>query len=103
KGDRSVLVYDRYDVWEMDPSGTQAPRVVTDSIGRRQHLVFRLAEGTQRGRRAGGDADRNVIDPAQPLLLRAFDDSSKASGFYRDQLGTTKQPERIVMADAAFG
>ena len=33
KGDKSVLVYDRFDLWEMDPAGVQAPRVVTDSVG----------------------------------------------------------------------
>jgi dipeptidyl aminopeptidase/acylaminoacyl peptidase len=108
KGDKSVVLYDRYDLWELDPSGVQPARVVTDSMGRKQHLVFRLVEGGRGGRgsrggRGGGDAERGVIDPAEPLLLRAFDDETKASGFYRDQLGVSKQPERIVMADVAFG
>jgi dipeptidyl aminopeptidase/acylaminoacyl peptidase len=107
KGDKSVVVYDRYDLWEMDPSGVQPARIVTDSVGRRDHIVFRLAEGTRGGRgrggRAGGDAERGVIDPAEPLLLSAFNDSTKASGFYRDHLGVNKAPERIVMEDVAFG
>ncbi|HEV8237439.1 MAG TPA: prolyl oligopeptidase family serine peptidase, partial [Gemmatimonadaceae bacterium] len=107
KGDKSVVVYDRYDLWEMDPSGVQPARIVTDSVGRRDHIVFRLAEGTRGGRgrggRAGGDAERGVIDPAEPLLLSAFNDSTKASGFYRDHLGVNKTPERIVMEDVAFG
>ena len=107
KGDKSVILYDRYDLWELDPSGAQPARVVTDSVGRREHLVFRLATGGRGGRGGrgsrGGDAERGVIDPAEPLLLSAFDDSSKASGFYRDRLGVNKAPERIVMADVAFG
>jgi dipeptidyl aminopeptidase/acylaminoacyl peptidase len=107
KGDKAVVLYDRYDLWELDPSGAQPARIVTDSVGRRQHLVFRLAMGGRaaRGGRGarGGDAERGVIDPAEPLLLSAFDDSTKASGFYRDQLGVSRLPERIVMADVAFG
>jgi dipeptidyl aminopeptidase/acylaminoacyl peptidase len=46
---------------------------------------------------------RDPIDPAEPLLLRAVDEETKASGFYRDQLGRRQAPEKIVMADAAFG
>jgi dipeptidyl aminopeptidase/acylaminoacyl peptidase len=107
KGDKSVVLYDRYDLWELDPSGMQPARIVTDSVGRRQHLVFRLAEGARGGRGGrgarGGDAERGVIDPPEPLLLSAFDDSTKASGFYRDQLGANRAPERIVMEDVAFG
>src|SRR5207248_10702749 len=56
-----------------------------------------------RAGRGGGDAERGIIDPAEPLLLSAFNDSTKASGFYRDQLGVNKAPERIVMEDVAFG
>ena len=109
KGDRSVLVYDRYDIWEMDPSGATPARMVTDSVGRKEHIVLRLAEGGRGGRGGGrfggggsGDDERG-IDPAEPLLLRAFNDDTKASGFYRDQLGVKKLPERIVMAEVAYG
>jgi dipeptidyl aminopeptidase/acylaminoacyl peptidase len=113
KGDRSLLLYDRWDVWEVDPSGARAPVMVTDSVGRRNHIVLRLALGGQGSGFGGGgggggapaargDDDRG-IDPAKPLLLRAFDDETKASGFYRDQLGTTRAPEKIVMADASYG
>jgi dienelactone hydrolase len=106
KGDKAVVLYDRYDLWELDPSGVQPARIVTDSIGRKQHLVFRLAQngrGGRGGRGGSGDAERGVIDPAEPLLLSALDDSTKASGFYRDRIGVNKAPEKIVMEDVGFG
>jgi dipeptidyl aminopeptidase/acylaminoacyl peptidase len=93
-GDRSLLAYDRYDVWELDPTGARPPRMVTDSLGRRQHTFLRLVDL---------DPDDRFIDPAQPLLLRALDDETKASGFYEDRLDAQSAPRRIVMADAAFG
>ncbi len=93
RNDASVLLYGRYDVWEADPTGATAPRVVTDSLGVRNHLVFRLVDL---------DPDERSIDPSQPLLLRAVDDETKATGFYRDRLGAARAPERIVMADASF-
>jgi hypothetical protein len=41
KGDKSVLIYDRYDVWEFDPTGAKAPVMVTDSVGRKNTIQFR--------------------------------------------------------------
>jgi dipeptidyl aminopeptidase/acylaminoacyl peptidase len=92
--DRSVLVYDAYDIWELDPSGTRAPRMVTDSLGTRRGLRLRLVDL---------DPEDRFIDPTQPLLLRAFDLRTKASGFFRDWLDRVALPEQIVMADRNFG
>jgi hypothetical protein len=110
KGDRSMLVYDRFDVWEIDPSGARPATVVTDSVGRKNNIQFRLADGGGgRGGRGGGRGgaapgeDRGVIDPAEPLLLRATNTETMATGFYRDQLGAKKDPEKIVMSDVAYG
>lgn len=94
RDDRSVLLYSRYDVWEVDPSGGRPPRVVTDSVGVREKLVFRVVDL---------DPDERWIDSAQPLLLRAFDDENKGSGFYRDQLGSEAVPQRIVFGDRSYG
>ncbi|MFN8574877.1 MAG: prolyl oligopeptidase family serine peptidase [Gemmatimonadaceae bacterium] len=94
RGDRSVLVYDRYDIWELDPAGVRAPRMVTDSAGTRSHIALRVVDL---------DPEDRFIDPTQPLLLRAFDDSSKASGFYRDHVDGNAPPERLVMANRSFG
>ncbi|HWH52308.1 MAG TPA: prolyl oligopeptidase family serine peptidase [Gemmatimonadaceae bacterium] len=108
KGDRSVLLYDQFDIWELDPTGARPPMVITDSLGRRSNIQFRLAEGGGRGGRGGrgggaANDDRGVLDPAEPLLLRAMNTETMASGFYRAQLGARKAPEKIVMADVAYG
>ena len=99
KGDKSVLVYDRWDVWELDPAGVRPPVMVTDSVGRTRQIVLRVIQ-TRRSRAGFGP---EPLDPAEPLLLRAVDEETKASGFYRDRLGVAAQPERIVMAELAFG
>ena len=93
-GDRTLLVYDRYDVWEVDPTGRRAPRMVTDSAGRRAQTVLRVVDL---------DRDEEAIDPSKPLLLRAFDDENKGSGYWRDRLGAAAQPERLVMEDRQYG
>lgn len=93
KGDARVLVYDRYDIWEIDPLGVAAPRNLTDGAGRRDGLTFRLVDL---------DPEERYYDPAQPLLLRAFDNGSKQAGFYRDRVGAAGGPERIVMAPKSW-
>jgi dipeptidyl aminopeptidase/acylaminoacyl peptidase len=100
--DRSVLVYSRFDVWELDPSGARPARVVTDSMGVRSNVQLRLVStGAGRGRFRGGDAV--VLEPSEPLLLSAFDTKTKQSGFYRDRLDATAAPVKIVMAPYKFG
>jgi dienelactone hydrolase len=93
-GDRSVLVYDRYDVWELDPAGRRPARMVTDSAGRRAQTILRWVDE---------DPDQRAIDPRRPLLLRAFDDRAKASGFWRDRLDAATPPVRLVMEDRQVG
>jgi dipeptidyl aminopeptidase/acylaminoacyl peptidase len=117
RGDKSLLVYDRWDLWDFDPSGARPAVMVTDSVGRRNHLVLRLVQLARRrgaapagggggggsGGFGGGGPSREAIDPAEPLLLRAVDEETRASGFYRDRLGVRQPAEKIVMADLAFG
>ncbi len=110
KGDKSLLLYDRWDIWELDPQGSRAPIMVTDSLGRKEGLVFRIVP-VQADRAVGGGGRRSgaagredePVDPSEPLLLRAVNEDTRASGFYRDRLGVRQDPQRIVMADAAFG
>ncbi len=94
EGDETVLLYDRYDVWEMDPAGRRPPRVLTDSAGARGNMVLRLVDL---------DDDEEWIDPADPVLLRALDQETKQSGFWTDRIGANQPPQRMVMAEARFG
>jgi dipeptidyl aminopeptidase/acylaminoacyl peptidase len=91
-GDRSVLVYDRYDIWEIAPDGLK-PRMVTDGLGRRDKLIFRYI-----------DLDREVktIPAKEPIVLSATDDTSKASGAYRVTLSSPAGPVKAVMQDKLF-
>jgi len=95
KGDKSVLLYDRFDIWELDPLGVKAPVVVTDSVGRRESLTFRLVD-------LEAD-DERAVDPTKPLMMRAFSEVNKGSGFYRDRLDAKAAPEKIVFADLNYG
>ena len=107
EGDRSVLLYDQFDIWEVRPDGTGA-RMVTNGEGRRQHLVFRYrpldsdqAAGGRGGR--GGGASAEAIPATKPLLLATTNEETRASGFYRVALEGTAVPEKIMMIDKQVG
>jgi hypothetical protein len=116
KGDKSLLVYDRFDLWEVDPNGVKPAVMVTDSVGRKNSITLRLmrigAAGGGGGRGGGGGGGfgggagsdtANVYDANGQLFFRAMNEETKAAGFYRDQLGANKAPEPVVMADVSWG
>ncbi len=99
KDDASVLVYDRYDVWEIRPDDpASAARSVTNGRGRLTQTVFRYQ---------GLDPDERVLPTDKPLLLDAKNDRTKASGFYQTGVPlaaqTVADPRRLLMLDKAFG
>jgi dipeptidyl aminopeptidase/acylaminoacyl peptidase len=96
-GDRRVLVYEQFDIWALDPDGIQAPRVLTDSVGRRERIRFRLLPVD-----TGGSVDGS-LNPARSLWLDARDMKTQAEGFYRVSLDGKTPLERVVMADVRFG
>jgi dipeptidyl aminopeptidase/acylaminoacyl peptidase len=110
-GDTSVLLYDRYDIWDVHPDAT-APRMLTAGLGRKQQTVFRYsrtepatAVNQEPGEEAGPQrqAEQPVISTARPLLLSAVDERTKASGLYRVSFTGNAEPAKVVMLDKAFG
>lgn len=92
-GDTAVLLYDRYDIWEVKPDGSGA-HMLTQGVGRRQHLEFRYERL---------DRDERTIPTGRPLLLRTTDDRTKASGFYRLAAAANAAPEKLLMVDKMVG
>ncbi len=91
KDDREVLIYDRYDVWQVSPDGTNAKNL-TDGVGRRDKVVLRYVRL---------DPKERSIDPAKPLLLHAENDLTRDSGFYRDRINGGL-PEKLIMGAKDF-
>jgi len=91
KDDVSVLIYDRFDVWQVSPDGSGAKNL-TDGVGRRDKIEFRYVRL---------DPKERSIDPAKPLLLRAQNQDTYDEGFYRDRIGGGL-PEKLIMDHKAF-
>ncbi|MFC2166746.1 alpha/beta hydrolase family protein [Acidobacteriota bacterium] len=90
--DASILIYDKYDIWEIKPDGTGA-RMITEGYGRKNDLSFRYFTL---------DPDEKTIDPKKALLLRVTNTETMASGFSTDQVTGTKIPEKLLFAEKSF-
>jgi acetyl esterase/lipase len=89
--DKYVLLYDRFDIWQVAPDGSGAKNL-TDGIGRKEKIQFRYVKL---------DPQEKAIDPAKPMLLRAENDWTRDTGFYRDKVNGG-MPEKLVMAAKLF-
>lgn len=78
ENDSRMLVYDRYDIWSIDPQG-KAPAVNLTKIGRTQKLTFRYVRLNPEDRFIKNDAT---------ILLSVFNDQTKATGYYSLSLKT---------------
>ncbi|MEE8148092.1 MAG: prolyl oligopeptidase family serine peptidase, partial [Longimicrobiales bacterium] len=92
-GDVGLLVYDRHDLWLVDPAGKVAPHAVTEGSGRERGLRFR---------RVDMDPDEPFVSPMEELLLSAFHLENKRSGFWTDRLLGGGEPVELTMADKRF-
>jgi len=92
KEDKGLFVYDRYDIWQVDPKGQYKPINITNGYGRKNHFVLGVAD-------QGGM--RNLSN-SNALLLAAFDRKTKLNGFFEIKLGSIVNPKDIKMLPYSF-
>jgi dienelactone hydrolase len=92
--DKSVLVYDRFDIWKLDPDGIKMPVNVTKGLGRKTNTVLRLY-------RDGQNTPTSFKDSKQFLLV-AFNRINKDNGFYKSDLSGQKAPEYLSMGSFVY-
>jgi len=91
--DASVLIYDRYDIWEIKPDGSSA-RMLTRKFGRENKIVLRYQRL---------DPEEKSIPVKKPLLLSAFNEKTKATGYARLDQTRNGPPEKLIYVDKMLG
>lgn len=71
EGDSAVYIYDRYDVWKVDPTNVVAPELVNIS-GRLKKITHRYVRT---------NPDEKFIRHGQTLFFRMFDNVAKGSNY----------------------
>jgi len=87
EGDKNVLIYDRYDIWSIDPATGKAVNF-TNGLGRKEKLIMRYV---------ALDPEQKFISPKQTLWLRTQNDENKQWGYYTKIMGSDRDPQKAIM------
>jgi len=90
-GDSEVLLYDKFDVWAVNPA-TGAARQITQGHGRKQNLIMRYVIL---------EPDQYAIPTDKPLLLSATNNGSKATGYFQVSY-QGGEPQKLIYADKLY-
>lgn len=80
-GDGALLVYDKYDIWSLDPRGGKAPVCLTAGEGRKRDLQLRYRNT---------DPERRALKQGDLMLLDVFRYSDKYRGLATMKYGSPK-------------
>jgi dipeptidyl aminopeptidase/acylaminoacyl peptidase len=94
KDDKYFYVYDMYDIWQIDPTGKTAPTTVTKGEGRKSAITFRNIRL---------DREMDYIETDKPLLLSAFNNVTKESGYYSLTPEKKNALQKLILTDKTFG
>lgn len=94
ENDEALFVYDRYDIWQVDPKGKMAPLLITGGQGRKTKTRYRYVST---------DREERFVKPAQTVLLQTFSEAGKEDGFASYKLLSKMFPAQLSKVKASFG
>ncbi|GAB3560950.1 prolyl oligopeptidase family serine peptidase [Spirosoma luteolum] len=91
--DRYLWLYDRYDIWQVDPTGREKPMNLTAGWGRKNNIRLRRVDPMPNEPNRPDPA----IDPAQPLYLTGIWESDKSTGLLHSASARTAGEPRVLL------
>jgi hypothetical protein len=88
-----LIVYDKFDIWNVDPSGYKPPVNLTNGYGRKHKIKFTVANQEDYSPNA------RLLGSGGEILLKAFDVMTKREGFYVLSLDKKADPKLLTMGD----
>ena len=88
--DETVLIKDRYDIWEFDLAGNRRPENMTNGFGRKHNITFDINQLND---------DIKTLNRDNLVYLGAFNNQNKQSGVYQTIISKAKNPEEVVMSN----
>jgi len=92
-GDKYFVIYDKYDLWGLDPIGKNKPINLTGGKGRSSKIVFRYQKT---------DPESVYIKANGDELLTVFNEFSKQGGYYSINLSKPNDTKELVKADFIY-
>lgn len=102
--EKMFYIYDKYDVWAVDPKGERAPEMLTQGLGREKEYTFRmmrwdamqLPDGTP-------GVKKTPIKSTDNIYFTVFDNKTKGTGYYMRKAGKGKwQPMKELIMEPNF-
>jgi dipeptidyl aminopeptidase/acylaminoacyl peptidase len=95
---RSVIVQHRFDLWVMPLDGS-APRNLTNGLGAKNEMRFRFVRTVPGDPQTESRLARTTIDLSKPVILSAYGEYTKKSGYYELANGQLRE---LIYEDASF-
>jgi len=92
--DSSLYVYDRFDIWKLDPLGIKSPIEITGGIGRKSKTNYKYVST---------NAEDKSVKGNQKILLRSFNEKTKQSGLSSVALNNPLTLTHHMKGDYALG
>lgn len=89
-GDKAMLIYDRWDIWQVDPSGKEKPINLTKGFGRNNQI---------RLRRVSLEPEQRHVDLAETMYFSGLDHRTKASGYLKLDAGDDSEVTKMLWLD----
>lgn len=93
EGDAALLIYDRHDIWQLDPKGELPPVCITAGQGRKDNRRFTYVNT---------DSEKRFVSVGDEVLLRVFDYTTKENGFATLKIGKPAAPQIKVIDKYKF-
>lgn len=87
KDDAALLIYDRFDIWKVDPDNETESVNLTQN-GRQNNTVYRLIKFKTKDNERG-------IDPDETVLLKGHNEITRADSYYQLKLNKQKEPKEL--------
>lgn len=93
ENDAAIVIYDKYDIWKIDPLGKQSSINLTNNYGQKNKIQFSFMINKFETNRFKNNTQKNLI---------AFNTENKENGFFKLTFGKNYDPEKLFMGPFVF-
>ena len=101
ENDVALLVYDRFDIWKLDPENKTKPVNLTIN-GRKNNINYRLIDFENRNRHLQGD-DKQGINPNKIQFLDTHNEITRNDGIYTLTFKNPQEPKVLLEGSYKLG
>ncbi len=92
KDNKHIFIYDRYDIWKIDPGMKEQPQNLTKNWGRKNKTSLRFTR-----------LNREINYVPKEIMVKLFDKKTKMAGFAKVSTNKAGEPKVLIMEKASMG